>query len=109
MNASASTTAPMPGREIRSLGTAPRAAPQRIGPAGRRTPPSTADPRSIVRMRVERCATPCRFMGVCLLFYCLFPYPGGGAEGWSRNVGERLVAAGHEVDYLTLRQWDGPR
>ena len=48
-------------------------------------------------------------MRVCLLYDCLFPYTVGGAERWYRNVGERLVAAGHDVDYLTLRQWDGPR
>jgi len=29
----------------------------------------------------------------------------GGAERWYRSLAERLVAAGHEVDYLTLRQW----
>jgi glycosyltransferase involved in cell wall biosynthesis len=48
-------------------------------------------------------------MRVCLLYDCLFPYTVGGAERWYRNVGERLVAAGHEVDYLTLRQWEGER
>jgi glycosyltransferase involved in cell wall biosynthesis len=48
-------------------------------------------------------------MRVCLLYDCLFPYTVGGAERWYRNLGERLAAAGHEVDYLTLRQWDGPR
>ena len=48
-------------------------------------------------------------MRVCLLYDCLFPYTVGGAERWYRNLGKRLVEAGHEVDYLTLRQWDGPR
>ena len=30
----------------------------------------------------------------------------GGAERWYRNLGERLAADGHEVTYLTLRQWE---
>jgi len=42
---------------------------------------------------------------VCLLYDCLFPWTVGGAERWMRNVGERLAAAGHEVTYVTLRQW----
>jgi glycosyltransferase involved in cell wall biosynthesis len=43
---------------------------------------------------------------VCLVYDCLFPYTVGGAERWYRNLGERLAAAGHDVTYLTLRQWD---
>jgi len=45
-------------------------------------------------------------MRVCVVYDCLFPYTVGGGERWYRNVAERLGAAGHEVDYLTLRQWD---
>jgi glycosyltransferase involved in cell wall biosynthesis len=45
-------------------------------------------------------------MRVCLVYDCLFPYTVGGAERWYRNLGERLAHAGHEVTYLTLRQWD---
>src|SRR5579862_3703109 len=47
-----------------------------------------------------------RAMRVCLIYDCLFPYTVGGAERWYRNVAERLAAAGHEVTYLTLRQWE---
>jgi glycosyltransferase involved in cell wall biosynthesis len=43
---------------------------------------------------------------VCLVYDCLFPHTIGGAERWYRNLAERLVAEGHEVTYLTLRQWD---
>jgi glycosyltransferase involved in cell wall biosynthesis len=43
---------------------------------------------------------------ICLIYDCLFPYTVGGAERWYRNIGERLAADGHEVEYLTLRQWD---
>jgi glycosyltransferase involved in cell wall biosynthesis len=46
-------------------------------------------------------------MRVCLVYDCLFPYTVGGAERWYRNLAERLAAAGHEVTYLTLTQWDG--
>jgi glycosyltransferase involved in cell wall biosynthesis len=44
---------------------------------------------------------------VCLVYDCLYPYTVGGAERWYRNLAERLVAGGHEVTYLTRRQWDG--
>ena len=44
-------------------------------------------------------------MRICLIYDCLFPYTVGGAERWYRNLAERLVADGHEVTYLTLRQW----
>ncbi len=44
-------------------------------------------------------------MRICLVYDCLFPYTVGGAERWYRNLAERLTAEGHEVTYLTLRQW----
>ena len=44
-------------------------------------------------------------MRVCLVYDCLFPHTVGGAERWYRNLAERLAADGHEVTYLTLRQW----
>jgi glycosyltransferase involved in cell wall biosynthesis len=43
---------------------------------------------------------------ICLVYDCLYPHTVGGAERWYRNVAERLAAAGHEVTYLTLRQWE---
>jgi glycosyltransferase involved in cell wall biosynthesis len=43
---------------------------------------------------------------VCLVYDCLFPFTVGGGERWYRGVAERLAAEGHEVTYLTLRQWD---
>jgi glycosyltransferase involved in cell wall biosynthesis len=45
-------------------------------------------------------------MRICLVYDCLFPYTVGGAERWYRNLAERLVEEGHEVTYLTLRQWE---
>ena len=44
-------------------------------------------------------------MRICLIYDCLFPYTVGGAERWYRNLAERLVPEGHDVTYLTLRQW----
>jgi glycosyltransferase involved in cell wall biosynthesis len=44
-------------------------------------------------------------MRVCIVYDCLFPYTIGGGERWFRNLAERLAAEGHDVTYLTLRQW----
>jgi glycosyltransferase involved in cell wall biosynthesis len=42
---------------------------------------------------------------VCIVYDCLYPYTIGGAERWYRNLAERLAATGHEVTFLTRRQW----
>ena len=42
---------------------------------------------------------------MCLVYDCLFPFTVGGGERWYRRLAERLSAEGHEVTYLTLRQW----
>jgi glycosyltransferase involved in cell wall biosynthesis len=42
---------------------------------------------------------------VCIVYDCLYPWTVGGAERWYRNLAQRLVRDGHEVTYLTLRQW----
>jgi len=49
-------------------------------------------------------------MRICLIYDCLFPHTVGGAERWYRNLALRLRAEGHDVTYLTLRQWgaEGP-
>lgn len=44
-------------------------------------------------------------MQVCIVYDCLYPFTIGGAERWYRNVTEALVAEGHDVTYLTRRQW----
>src|ERR1700732_3524991 len=44
-------------------------------------------------------------MRICIVYDCLFPYTVGGGERWYRNLAERLSQEGHEVTYLTLRQW----
>jgi glycosyltransferase involved in cell wall biosynthesis len=44
-------------------------------------------------------------MRICVVFDCLYPYTIGGAERWYRNLSERLAASGHDVTYVTLRQW----
>lgn len=45
---------------------------------------------------------------VCLVYDCLYPHTIGGVERWYRELASTLVAAGHQVTYLTRRQWDGP-
>jgi glycosyltransferase involved in cell wall biosynthesis len=45
-------------------------------------------------------------MRICLVYDCLFPWTVGGAERWTRNVGEALAAEGHDVTYLTRLQWE---
>ena len=45
-------------------------------------------------------------MRICLVYDCLFPHTVGGAERWYRTLAERLAGDGHEVTYMTLRQWD---
>jgi glycosyltransferase involved in cell wall biosynthesis len=42
---------------------------------------------------------------ICIVYDCIYPHTVGGAERWYRNLAERLAADGHEVEYLTLRQW----
>jgi glycosyltransferase involved in cell wall biosynthesis len=61
--------------------------------------------RDRVGMLPQR-VTVSRAMRICLVYDCLFPYTVGGAERWYRNLAERLAAEGHEVTYLTLRQWE---
>jgi len=43
---------------------------------------------------------------VCIAYDCLFPWTVGGAERWYRSLAERLAQDGHEVTYVTRRQWD---
>jgi glycosyltransferase involved in cell wall biosynthesis len=44
-------------------------------------------------------------MRVCLVYDCLYPYTVGGEERWMRGLADELCHAGHEVTYLTRRQW----
>src|SRR3989442_2791656 len=59
--------------------------------SARSAPPQGADTLASVR--------------ICVIYDCLFPHTVGGAERWYRNLAERLAADGHDVSYLTLRQW----
>jgi glycosyltransferase involved in cell wall biosynthesis len=45
-------------------------------------------------------------MRVCIVYDCLYPHTIGGAEHWYRDLAEELARRGHEVTYLTRRQWD---
>ncbi len=44
-------------------------------------------------------------MRICIVYDCLYPQTVGGAERWYRNLAERLISNGHDVTYLTRRQW----
>lgn len=44
-------------------------------------------------------------MRICLLYDSLQPYRIGGAERWYFSLAERLAEAGHDVTYVTMRQW----
>jgi glycosyltransferase involved in cell wall biosynthesis len=44
-------------------------------------------------------------MRVCLIYDSLQPYRVGGAERWYHGLTEALGAAGHDVTYVTMRQW----
>jgi glycosyltransferase involved in cell wall biosynthesis len=43
---------------------------------------------------------------VLIVYDCVYPWSIGGAERWYRALAERLAASGHNVTYLSLRQWD---
>ncbi len=45
-------------------------------------------------------------MRVCVIYDCLYPWTVGGAERWTRRLAEGAAAAGHEVTYVTRKQWD---
>ena len=40
------------------------------------------------------------------MYDCLYPFTVGGAERWYANLARRLAERGHEVTYLTRRQWE---
>jgi len=44
-------------------------------------------------------------MRVCLAYDCLYPWTVGGYERYMRALAEAVATAGHEVTYLTRRQW----
>jgi glycosyltransferase involved in cell wall biosynthesis len=43
---------------------------------------------------------------VCIVYDCLYPHTVGGAERWYRELALELAATGHEVTYLTRKQWE---
>jgi glycosyltransferase involved in cell wall biosynthesis len=45
-------------------------------------------------------------MRVCLVYDRLYPHSIGGAERWLRDLAVRLAEAGHQVTYVTTRQWE---
>jgi glycosyltransferase involved in cell wall biosynthesis len=45
-------------------------------------------------------------MRVCIVYDCLYPHTVGGAERWYRELALELAGTGHEVTYLTRKQWE---
>lgn len=45
-------------------------------------------------------------MRVCVVYDCLYPHTVGGAERWYRELALELAATGHDVTYLTRKQWE---
>lgn len=43
---------------------------------------------------------------ILVVYDCIYPWSIGGAERWYRALAERLAASGHDVTYLSLRQWE---
>jgi glycosyltransferase involved in cell wall biosynthesis len=43
---------------------------------------------------------------VCIVYDCLYPHTVGGAERWYRELALELAGTGHDVTYLTRKQWD---
>ncbi len=78
----------------------PRSAPAALGES------AAGCQRAANRGHGRRSATLRAAMRICLVYDCLFPHTVGGAERWYRSLSERLAAEGHDVTYLTLRQWD---
>jgi glycosyltransferase involved in cell wall biosynthesis len=74
-------------------------------PAAAESRESVAQRSRLVRGGTGRMCDAARPVRVCVVYDCLFPYTVGGAERWYRNLAQRLAADGHEVTYLTLRQW----
>lgn len=42
---------------------------------------------------------------ICIVYDRLYPWSIGGAERWYRGLAELLAKEGHQVTYLTTRQW----
>src|SRR3954451_15282102 len=82
------------------------------GARGRHVTPTCARARSRARtapMVAEvRSATVPRRMRVCIAYDCLYPWTDGGHERDLREVAEGLSSAGHDVTYVTRRQWSEP-
>ncbi|MCX6401127.1 MAG: glycosyltransferase family 4 protein [Propionibacteriales bacterium] len=47
-------------------------------------------------------------MRIAVVYDCLFPWTVGGGERLYRALAEEFAAHGHDVTYLTRRQWTGP-
>ena len=48
-------------------------------------------------------------MRIALVYDCLYPFTVGGVERWYRALAARLRDQGHDLTYLTMRQWERGR
>ena len=53
---------------------------------------------------VAQC-NPAARLNICIAYDRLYPWSIGGAERWYRRLAELLAKEGHQVTYLTTRQW----
>jgi glycosyltransferase involved in cell wall biosynthesis len=44
-------------------------------------------------------------MRICIVYDCLHPQTPGGAQRWYLDLARALSGEGHDVTYLTMRQW----
>ena len=44
-------------------------------------------------------------MRICVVYDCLYPWTVGGGERWYHGLAEAFAADGHDVTYLTRREW----
>jgi glycosyltransferase involved in cell wall biosynthesis len=43
---------------------------------------------------------------ICFVYDCLYPWTVGGAERWMTALARHAAEQGHDVTYITRRQWD---
>ena len=60
---------------------------------------------SVKRLAHPSPGDPVARLQICIAYDRLYPYSIGGVERWYRRLAERLAADGHQVTYLTTRQW----
>jgi glycosyltransferase involved in cell wall biosynthesis len=60
---------------------------------------------SVTRLPPAVHGDPAARLHICIAYDRLYPWSIGGAERWYRRLAELLANNGHQVTYLTTRQW----